>query len=64
MVVKKAELLVENTAPFMDNFVENFVVHASENKELKVGRIVDKETQELVTLKSTKINCDKTQSWI
>ena len=48
----------------IEDFVDKFVVYASENKELRVGKLFDEETPELITLKSAKIECNEKQEWI
>jgi len=58
------KMVYTNSAPTIENFVDKFVVYASENKELRVGELFDEETPELITLRSIKLICDKPVRWI
>jgi hypothetical protein len=53
-----------NLAPFVDNVSTEFVIYASDRKEIVIGEINNQEKASKVTIDSIKIKCGIPNYWI
>jgi hypothetical protein len=51
-------------APLVENTSKEFVIYASDRKEIVIGEINNQEKASKVTIESIKINCGIPNDWI
>jgi hypothetical protein len=53
-----------NLAPFVENTSTEFVIYASDRKEIEIGEMNNQEKAKKVTIESIKIKCGIPNDWI